>query len=135
MSASLIVPSRYAVGKPGRRKISNPFASMRRHATRVWKDEGKRPLNVHPGRKYGATVGGWISDLTELRKAIVLCWRCQSKFYYKRAKYYRDEVFPYATGTCDGCRQIAVQGKLYIPEERLSDPGSLVKPGQCWTPR
>lgn len=145
--ASLIVPERFARDKPGRRKVPNLFATMlkrrkspahKRYYGKVWNRRGEQlaydPIAQHPGRKYGNTVSSWISDLVELRKCIVLCWRCKPKFYYKRAKYYRDEVFPYASGNCDGCRKTVVQGQLYLPEENLTDPGGMQRPGQCWTP-
>lgn len=142
--ASLIVPRGYAEGKPNRRPVANPFAGMlrsrkshkqNRYVGPVWKGVGPQP-DEHPGRKYGNTVSSWMSDLTELRKAIVLGDCCQSKFYYQRAHYHRDERWSgRVTGKCDGCRQYVTSGRLYLPEELLINSDGSSSPGQCWAPK
>ena len=93
-------------------------------------------LVEHPGRKSGQLAGTWVSDLAERRKAIVLCETpCQSRFYYKRAQYYKDERYgSRATARCDGCREYTTRGRLYLPEERLTEPSGMSRPGQCWSP-
>jgi hypothetical protein len=143
---SLIVPSQYALGKPNRRPVANSFAQIlrgrknpknKRYRGPVWKGVGQHEGMIeHPGRKFGQLPGVWISDLTERRKVVVLCdTPCQSKFYYKRAQYYRDERYgSCATGTCDGCRKYTTRGRLYFPEERLTEPSGMSRPGQCWSP-
>jgi hypothetical protein len=143
---SLIVPSQYARGKPNRRPVVNEYARVvrgrkdprnTRYRGPVWKGAGKNGgMLEHPGRKYGQVPGSWIDDLTQLRKVIILCdTPCQSKFYYKRAQYYRDERYgSRATATCDGCRKHTTRGRLYLPEERLTDPSGMSRPGQCWSP-
>lgn len=146
VSGQLIVPSRFAKGKPNRRKVRfvNPFAEIvkrrksiqsKRYYGKVWKDTGYQPIPEAPGREMGKPHGTYISDMVELRKTILLCWRCKPKFFYKRALYYKDEVFPHASGRCDACDRYDNRGQLYLPEEALSDPGGMLRPGQCWTPR
>ena len=142
---SIIVPSRYAEGKPNRRPV-NVFSKIlrgrrdpfnKRYRGPVWKGVAQDALiGEHPGRRYGQLPGAWISDLVERRKAIVLCETpCQSKFYYKRAAYYKDERYgSCVTGTCDGCREYTTRGRLYLPEERLVDFSGKARPGQCWSP-
>lgn len=88
-----------------------------------------------PGRKFGKPEGGHVTDLAYLRKAIILCWKCQPKFDHKRYCYYKDERFPHVVGRCDGCRQILNHStKLYIHESYLSDPGGRARSGHSWTP-
>lgn len=99
-----------------------------------WRQPESKPQE-HPGKKYGKPVGGWIDDLVALKKAIILCWRCQPKFDHKRSNYYKDGRFPYVVGRCDGCREMMNhQTKLYIHESFLGEPGGRTKAGQCWTP-
>lgn len=144
----LIVPRGYANGKPGRRAEGNPFRNpfaqilrrrkspaQRRYVGPVWKGVGPQP-DEHPGRAYGQVVGAWISDLVELRKVIVLCDGCAFRFYYKRAKFYKDALFgPRAIATCDGCRTYTVRGQIFMPEERLIESSGEILSGQCWAPR
>ena len=156
-SARLIVPSRYAAGKPGRQREdisvlgvarerqvpTNPFAwilrrrksaAHRRYRGPVWKDTGQMPLVEAPGRALGKPHGSYIDDLVQLRKVVLLCWKCMPRFYYKRAHYYKDEVFPRYCGSCDACREHTEQGKAFFPEERLAEPGGRLRPGQVLTP-
>ena len=133
----LIVPERFGTGKPNPRRTPNPFARFARNSRQVWKGYApNRVLPEHPGRKAGQLAGTWVSDLAERRKAIVLCdTPCQSKFYYKRAGYYRDGRYgARAVATCDGCKQFTTRGQLYLPEERLVDSSGRIGPGQVWSP-
>lgn len=119
---------------------ASPKLYLPGHMAGVAKSRGHqvRPqlqLRESPGRKVGATEGGWISDLVETCKAIVLCWACKPKFDHKVNHYYKDEKFPYCQGVCDGCRKYAVQGQLYVHESFLTGPGGKTTSGQTWTPR
>lgn len=99
-----------------------------------WNKPAAQPRE-HAGRKYGKPEGGYVTDLASLKKAIILCWRCQPKFDHKRYHYYKDERFPHVVGKCDGCRQIFNHStRLYIHESYLSDSGGRTRSGQCWTP-
>jgi hypothetical protein len=118
-----------------RRRIS---AAHQRYRGPVWKGVAEHAggLPEAPGRKVGATPGGYIDDFVSLRKSIVLCDACQPKFYYRRAKYYKDEVHgSRVLSSCDGCRDYTQRGRLYMPEERLTDSSGVAQPGQCWSPK
>ena len=58
---------------------------------------------LHPGKKVRLSSGAWVTDLAELRKSILLCAHCSSKFDHKKYLYYKQREFPYALGKCDGC--------------------------------
>ena len=144
---SLIVPQGYGKGKPNRRLLpTNPFAaivrsrqnaSKKRYVGKVWKGVGQNAggLGEAPGRKVGKVAGAHIEDMVELRKSIVLCTHCTHKFYYRRAKYYKDGRFgPKVLDRCDGCRSYNGDGQLFLPEERLVDFSGIAKPGQVWRP-
>lgn len=80
----------------------------------------KAKANEHPGRR--TTIRGyqspasWISDLTDLKKLIILCPFCRVKFNPRKhgyRKYYCPDVTMvtdgYAVnGQCDGCKQMTV---------------------------
>ncbi len=101
----------------------------------AWRPDTVEQPREHPGKRIGKPVGSWIDDLAALRKAIILCWRCQPKFDHKKAHYYKDERFPHVVGKCDGCKEyMNHQTKLYIHESFLGEPGGNTKAGQCWTP-
>lgn len=112
------------------------FVTLKRARRKVRRNGVARTKLVEdPGRKVGKPEGSHIYDLVALRKAIVLCHiRCRARFDHKKADYYMDRRFPYVTGRCDGCRQIAIQAALYIHSSFLGDPGGRLRPGQCWTP-
>ena len=144
MSTQIIVPNRYAEGRKVVRRFRNPFASMlkarksptqRRYYGKVWKYRGEKTLREAPGRPMGKPHGTHISDMVDLRKVILLCWRCQPRFFYKRAKYYKDLVFTHTTGKCDACKEFEPRAQAYYPEERLAEPGGILRPGQVITPR
>ena len=69
----------------------------------------------HPGRPTNGrlTPGGWIADLTGLKKVIILCSFCRPK-WNPRKHGYRKMYIPdpsgktdgyQSNGTCDGCKQ------------------------------
>ena len=91
-------------------------------------------LKEHPGRPVGKPHGTWVGELVALRKASVLCWSCQHKFNHKRNHYYKDMRFDCHQGLCDGCRTWACQGKLYVHESSLAEPGGRLMSGQVVTP-
>lgn len=69
----------------------------------------------HPGRRTDGSqsAAGWISDLSELKKTIILCGICRVKFNPRKHGYRRlftaDPTFKTdgysASGRCDGCKQ------------------------------
>ena len=84
--------------------------------------------HVHPGRRTDGrqTAASWLSDLTDLRKLILLCAFCQPKF---NPRVHRYRVFyspdwsgatdPYqANGVCDACKRRTFHGgRAYVAEE------------------
>lgn len=124
-------------------KAIKPSSIWKKRGQSFWNDARKKfswvapvekPIE-HPGRKFGAVEAGWIADLVALRKAIILCWRCQPKFDHRRHNYYRVDRFARVIGRCDGCRDVLSQDKkLYTHESYLGEPGGRTKAGQCWTP-
>lgn len=59
---------------------------------------------TRPGR--GKTRGSFVSDLTDLGKAVVLCGMCERKFNPAVAGYERRQAIPgyeNVRGPCDGC--------------------------------
>lgn len=64
---------------------------------------------AHPGRRHDRLAGGYVDDLAELKKAILLCPVCRPKFDAMRAGYgHRRGVPSQAMGDCDGCREVTV---------------------------
>ncbi len=144
MSVQIIVPDHLAKGRSVVGRFRNPFAQMikrrrspaqKRYYGKVWKYRGEQPLREAFGRPVGKPHGTFISDMVEMRKVILLCWRCQPRFYYKRANYYKDMVFQHTTGKCDACKRFEPRGQAFYPEERLAEPGGILRPGQVLTPR
>lgn len=84
-----------------------------------------------PGRRAGTPHGTYVSDLTELKKTLLLCTFCQPKFDPRRANYYIDRRFARfgANGPCDACRKHCEGGQLYFHESLVG-----TKSGQCVTP-
>ena len=85
----------------------------------------------HPGRNAsaGQTAASWISDLVALKKFIILCDFCRTKFNNRKNHYrrffqpdYTGKTDGYAVnGRCDACKQLTVNvgngvGTGYIHE-------------------
>ncbi len=68
----------------------------------------------HPGRKVGATHGSYISDLAELKKAIVLCDSCAWRFRPRTYGYLRHTKFPIVQGNCDACKKFVTRGLYFL---------------------
>ena len=100
-----------------------------------WGHAGKPVPREHPGRAFGKVEGAWIDELVSTRKAIILCWKHQSKFDHKKYNYYKDRRFSHVVAKCDVCKTIMnSETKLYIHESYLGDPDGNSKAGQSWTP-
>ena len=83
----------------------------------------------YPGRKMGGVHGSHISDLAEMRAAILLCSDCQHKFNPSAYGYYRTREFN-VQGECDACKEFAQgpnQPVLFIHQSSIG-----TKHGQCW---
>ena len=69
---------------------------------------------VHTGRREGRLAGGYVDDLATLGKAILLCNGCSPKFNPKQYGYVIPYRFPRARGACDGCKEYANPGFMYL---------------------
>lgn len=87
---------------------------------------------AHPGRRTTAkgytSPASWITELSDTRKAILLCSVCDRKFdsgHMKyRLRYTRDPSGvtdgSLCNGQCDACKQPSADlggGKMWVPEE------------------
>lgn len=104
-----------AASKYGR--LGQGFSRRERHET-----------HVHPGRRTDGTqsAASWLSDLTDLRKLVLLCAFCQPKFNPGRHRYrvwyspdWSGTTDPWsANGVCDRCKtRIYRGGRAYVAEE------------------
>ena len=83
---------------------------------RKWTPADKLAAMEAPGRPARRIAGGWIADLTGLRKCIVLCGQCTHKFNPK-LYHYRKETEMQASGRCDGCKAHDIRCTLYVADE------------------
>lgn len=74
----------------------------------------------HTGRKHGKPHGSYIVDLADLRKVVLLCPICNSKFDYKRHRFRRENEFRYVIANCDACKTLDTHCSMYIAEETYS---------------
>ena len=88
----------------------------------------------HPGRRTDGTqtAAAWLSDLTDLRKMVLLCTYCRPKFNPRRARYRRFYAPDFTgktdgfvhNGQCDGCKQqtalLPGGGTSFVAEETYS---------------
>lgn len=90
------------------------------------------------GRPHKITVteAAWVTDLAELRKNILMCWRCDAKFEpaHKSYGYFRDTrwrtLHGGVMGVCDGCRDnMGGLLQLYVHESFIGRG-----PGQSYVP-
>jgi len=93
----------------------------------------KAEANFHPGRRTDGSQSeaSWISDLTDLRKFIILCSFCRIRFNFRKHHYRKFYVQDqtrctdgYAVnGICDSCKRPTANlggGTGFISEESYS---------------
>lgn len=88
----------------------------------IRRDWSKREIieqREHTGYRPGRVVGGYISDLVALKKAIILCGSCSRKFNRVKNGYVIPINTPLVNGRCDGCKQIDSRNTLYLHHEQL----------------
>lgn len=73
----------------------------------------------YQGRAARTLAGSHISDLVSLRKAVMLCHKCQHKFAASKAGYVTRSSIPYAGGRCDGCKEVGMKRRLYLHHQHL----------------
>ncbi len=66
------------------------------------------------GRPPGRLPGGYIADLADLRKGIILCPYCVGKFSSARSGYVYKANMPTVRGDCDGCKSWTVNGHFLV---------------------
>ena len=67
----------------------------------------------------GRNAGGWIADLVDLKKAIMLCFLCMRKFDWKKNGYVPRKAVPgynHVLANCDACLSWG-RAKLFLPRE------------------
>ena|SRR3990172_5620727 len=74
----------------------------------------------HPGRRMGKPHGSYVIDLADLRKVVILCPACNSKFDWKRHRFRKEKEFPYVVSKCDACKSTDAYCSMYIAEETYS---------------
>jgi len=87
---------------------------------RTWTTQDRQKAAEAPGRHWKRVAGGYIADLADLRKSVVLCSQCACKFNPKGHRYRRETDFPHVTGRCDGCKAHDMRCILYVAEEIYS---------------
>lgn len=80
------------------------------------KEKLRRPVE-HDGRRHGKPHGSYVIDLADLRKVVVLCPLCNSKFDWKRHRFRKEKEFPYVVAKCDACKTQDSYCSMYVAEE------------------
>ena len=66
------------------------------------------------GRPAGRLPGGYVGDLTDLRKGIILCRSCAPKFNSATSGYVYKANMPTVRGDCDGCKEFTMTGHFLV---------------------
>jgi hypothetical protein len=80
-----------------------------------------------PGRKHGKPHGSHILELADLRKVILLCPPCNSKFDWKHHRFRRENEFRYVISACDACKTLDTHCSMYIAEETYANVRSTAE--------
>lgn len=91
-----------------------------RKAARKSKARAGAKRSKATGRRVGAPIGSWVTDLAELKQTLVLCWQCDPKwkrvskrYGYEPVKKWSDQ-YGGAVAPCDGCREFGPQRTCYV---------------------
>jgi hypothetical protein len=87
---------------------------------------------AYAGRRVGAPVGSYISDLASLQKSILLCGACVFHFNPRAHHYFREQHF-HVQGDCDACRNFTHRGYIHFHESLVGKPER--GRNTVWTPR
>ena len=66
------------------------------------------------GRPAGRLPGGYIADLADLRKGIILCRYCVPKFCSPKVGYVAKKNLPFVMGNCDGCNNFGTRQHFLV---------------------
>ncbi len=66
------------------------------------------------GRAPGRLPGGHVMDLSDMKKAVLLCPYCIKKFPRRRSEYVFKKNLPIVRGKCDGCKGHTLNGRLMV---------------------
>lgn len=80
------------------------------------KKDHLRSLEADP-RRHGKPHGSYVVDLADLRKTVLLCPMCNSKFDWKRHRFRKEKEFPYVMAKCDACLTQDAYCSMYVAEE------------------
>ena len=92
-----------------------------------------RRASEDPGRPANRLRGGWLDDLTSLKKFVSMCPLCVGKFNPQRYGY---ELWRsiYTIATCDLCKVFDTRCKSYIPQSHHDQIGDARRRGR-WASR
>lgn len=79
-----------------------------------WTPQARLNAGQSPGRRPGRLSGGHVADLSDLKKAILLCPSCLPKFNRLKAEFVGKRNLPVVQGRCDGCDQFVPDGRLLV---------------------
>jgi len=85
----------------------------------------KAPINAaraaqSRGKRSTLSRGAWLADLTALRKAITLCFRCAARWNARENGYQAAQVVPgwnLCQAECDGCKT-ETRCTFFKPQEK-----------------
>lgn len=91
--------------------------------------QAERPVaRESPGRPNGKPHGSYIDGLACQRQTIWLCFKCHSRFNYRAYGYSRKEYS--VIGSCDACRDLNYQNRLFVHDSFFVEKGSHVHHGK-----
>ena len=87
-----------------------------------------------PGRPDRRPRGGWLDDLTSLKKFISLCPLCVGKF---NPRLYGYELWRsiYTVARCDLCKAFEIRCKSFIHESTHDQVGDVFRRRGRWASR
>ena len=114
--------------------MSSPFVAVPKYSKlgEGFSAREKLAAQLHPGRSKWQSPASWILDLVSLRKPVLLCSFCRSKFnprHFNYRKFYMTDHTGttdgfVANGKCDACRQNTADvpggGVMFVAEELYS---------------
>ena len=85
-----------------------------RKTKEFWTPRERTMASLDQGRRPGRLPGGHVTDIADLKKAIMLCDDCKPKFASANAGYVTRASLPFVRGRCDGCSQYTNRAHLFV---------------------